>query len=396
MKTIKFILFVMLLLPFSIVSAGTNVEQTCYYSVEVSRYTHKKVTLINECDFSTSICKSKYIFFNPTGYNTDEYSLPGIVMKSNNSAIKYDSKLDATSSNNMGIKCPSHLYVDEGNTLNDYFFQSNVQDECITDSSKCSDISGYALYPLASVTINAYGKSKNYSSDKLQDYYNTTDFHFDVEETKCGTYAHNSDTHTVSVINGKCYMDGSTSDSGTCSSCPDKIYYVSWNVIVTDREGGYHDAGDGHAERKYGYRITYDSAHERIEYELPRDPGVNLEDSGKYKDIVSCRDADYKYIKECGCMPASLTDLTSRLYMLIKIAAPALLLVIGGFDLIKAMSAQDESAINKARQKLIKKFIAAAAVFLIFTLIQFLVSTFANNVSDTMKCLDYILNGYVA
>jgi hypothetical protein len=121
-----------------------------------------------------------------------------------------------------------------------------------------------------------------------------------------------------------------------------------------------------------------------------------MEESGKYDDIVSCRDADYKYIKECGCMPASLTDLTSRLYMLIKIAAPALLLVIGGFDLIKAMSAQDESAINKARQKLVKKFIAAAAVFLIFTLIQFIVSTFANNVSDTMKCLDYILNGYVA
>ncbi len=119
-------------------------------------------------------------------------------------------------------------------------------------------------------------------------------------------------------------------------------------------------------------------------------------DSGKYDDIVSCRDADYKYIKECGCMPASLTDLTSRLYMLIKIAAPALLLVIGGFDLIKAMSAQDEKAINKARQKLVKKFIAAAAVFLIFTLIQFIVSTFANNVTDTMKCLDYLLNGYVA
>ena len=90
-------------------------------------------------------------------------------------------------------------------------------------------------------------------------------------------------------------------------------------------------------------------------------------------------------------MPAVLTDLTSRIYSLIKSAAPTLLLIVGGFDLIKAMSAQDEKAIGKARQKLVKKFIAAAAVFLIFTIVQFLVSTLAGG-SD----VDYILNGYKA
>ena len=57
---------------------------------------------------------------------------------------------------------------------------------------------------------------------------------------------------------------------------------------------------------------------------------------------------------------------------------------------------QDESAINKARQKLVKKFIAAAAVFLIFTLVQFIVSTLANDSRTTMTCVDYLLNGYVA
>ena len=72
------------------------------------------------------------------------------------------------------------------------------------------------------------------------------------------------------------------------------------------------------------------------------------------------------------------------------------MLIIGGFDLVKAMSAQDEKAINKARQKLVKKFIAAAAVFLIFTLVQFIVSTLANDSRTTMTCVDYLLNGYVA
>ena len=128
----------------------------------------------------------------------------------------------------------------------------------------------------------------------------------------------------------------------------------------------------------------------------PEPEPAPLDPSNKYSDIISCRDVDYNYIKDCGCMPASLTDLTSRLYMLIKIAAPALLLIIGGFDLIKAMSAQDEKAINKARQKLVRKFIAAAAVFLIFTLVQFIVSRLASDSASTIKCVDYLLNGYVA
>ena len=116
--------------------------------------------------------------------------------------------------------------------------------------------------------------------------------------------------------------------------------------------------------------------------------------SSKYDGMTTCRDVDYDYIKECGCMPAALADLTSRIYMIIKIAAPALLLVIGGFDLIKAMSAQDESAINKARQKLVKKFVAATMVFLLFTLIQFVASAFSGGNTATLKCVDYLLNGY--
>ena len=123
-------------------------------------------------------------------------------------------------------------------------------------------------------------------------------------------------------------------------------------------------------------------------------PDVPVEPSNKYEDIISCRDSGYKYIKECGCMPSALADLISNLFMVIKIAAPALLLIVGGFDLIKAMSAQDEKGIKKEQQKLVKKFIAAAAIFLIFTIVQFLVTTLANNSGNIIKCVDYLLNGY--
>ena len=176
------------------------------------------------------------------------------------------------------------------------------------------------------------------------------------------------------IVGGR-FMLGSI-DLGNVSSCPEYIYIVDPTRHTSD-----------------SCRLSLASA-DKLFGTAGRVPP--LEDSGRYDDIISCRDADYKYIKDCGCMPAALTDLTSRLYMLIKIAAPALLLIIGGFDLIKAMSAQDEKAINKARQKLVKKFIAAAAVFLIFTLVQFIVSTLASDSASTMKCVDYLLNGYVA
>ena len=95
-------------------------------------------------------------------------------------------------------------------------------------------------------------------------------------------------------------------------------------------------------------------------------------------------------------MPTALTDITSNIYGLLKIVAPALLVIVGGFDLIKSMSSEDEGAIKKAQQKLVKKLIAAAAVFLLFVLVQFLVTLIANSTdgSNITTCLDYLLNGY--
>ncbi len=214
-------------------------------------------------------------------------------------------------------------------------------------------------------------------------------------DTDCGKYKSSLST---SVPNADVKIEGTTVKlripvtsistwsrvSGSTSECPSAIYCVCGGSTC-DFDVCYLD------ENSYAYHIWTP-----VVVPEPEPEPVTPEASDKYKDIISCRQTDYNYISECGCMPAALTDLTSRLYMLIKIAAPALLLIIGGFDLVKAMSAQDESAINKARQKLVKKFIAAAAVFLIFTLVQFIVSTLANDSRTTMTCVDYLLNGYVA
>ena len=120
---------------------------------------------------------------------------------------------------------------------------------------------------------------------------------------------------------------------------------------------------------------------------------IEVEKPHPYQNVNICDKNSIEYIQKCGCMPASLTDLTSRIYLLLKIAAPALLLIIGGFEMVKAMTASDESAIKKAQQKLIKKFVAAAMVFLLMTVIQFLASVLGTD-QGTLECVDYILNGY--
>ena len=120
---------------------------------------------------------------------------------------------------------------------------------------------------------------------------------------------------------------------------------------------------------------------------------VEVEKPHIYENVELCDESGINYIKQCGCMPASLTDLTSRIYLLLKIATPALLLIIGGFEMVKAMTASDESAIKKAQQKLIKKFVAAAMVFLLMTIVQFLASVLGTD-GTTLECVDYILNGY--
>jgi len=186
------------------------------------------------------------------------------------------------------------------------------------------------------------------------------------------------------VTTGETYMSSGTK----FTDCPKEL----WITDAAFHEGGVKE------NRVHTYKPFNGVTNNRYvnEGEVTLYSSIPIELSDKYKNIQSCRDATYKYIKQCGCMPASLTDLTSRGYMLIKIAAPALLLIVGGFDLVKAMSAQDDSAIKKTQQKLVKKFVAAAAVFLILTLTQFLVSTLSNNAGQTLECLDYILNGYAA
>ncbi len=79
------------------------------------------------------------------------------------------------------------------------------------------------------------------------------------------------------------------------------------------------------------------------------------------------------------------------LFQLIQIVVPIALLIFGVIDLAKAVLASDEKEIKAAQGKLIKRSIAAAAVFFAVTLVNVIMGLVAKGGDeDTSKATDWI------
>ena len=80
-----------------------------------------------------------------------------------------------------------------------------------------------------------------------------------------------------------------------------------------------------------------------------------------------------------------LNSVWTLLGYLLKIAyvlTPVLLILTGSISLLTAMVNKDDSAIKKAQQVLIKKIIAAVAVFLVITITNIVLSLVASDVQN--------------
>lgn len=74
--------------------------------------------------------------------------------------------------------------------------------------------------------------------------------------------------------------------------------------------------------------------------------------------------------------------------LLIKIAVPIILIVVGIVDLMNAVSQKKDDDIKKAQQLLVKRVIAAVMVFLVATLVSIVMRLVGN--SAYTKCMDCI------
>ena len=98
------------------------------------------------------------------------------------------------------------------------------------------------------------------------------------------------------------------------------------------------------------------------------------------------------FLFACKDIPSDLVGLLRLVYKAIQIGVPIILIIVGRFDLGKAITQQKEDEIKKAQNLLVKKAIAAALVFLMFSLVSLVVSI-VNIDSDSWNCVEYLLTG---
>ena len=105
-----------------------------------------------------------------------------------------------------------------------------------------------------------------------------------------------------------------------------------------------------------------------------------------------------------GCMSAfggknvelapKIPNTVHTVILVIQIAVPIVLVIMGMLDLFKAITAQKEDEIKKGQQMFIKRLLAAAIVFFVIAIVKLLFSFVADDKNGNMiDCVNCFLNG---
>lgn len=114
-----------------------------------------------------------------------------------------------------------------------------------------------------------------------------------------------------------------------------------------------------------------------------------------FLDIMKmCHECDIAF-GISGGMPQQIVKIIHLIYNAIRIAVPIILIIVGMFDMGKAITQQKEDEIKKAQQLLVRKAVAAGLVFLIVSLVGlvFSVASGEKTSGETWKCVDALLSG---
>ena len=84
----------------------------------------------------------------------------------------------------------------------------------------------------------------------------------------------------------------------------------------------------------------------------------------------------------CGGIGPIVGVIKNGIFPIIQIGIPILLILMGSIDLGKAVISSDEKAIKGATSNLIKRCIAAIAVFFIVTIVRILTNIIASNAKE--------------
>lgn len=84
-----------------------------------------------------------------------------------------------------------------------------------------------------------------------------------------------------------------------------------------------------------------------------------------------------------------LAKIIRYVILILQIAVPIILVLLGTIDLIKGMSAQKEDEIKKGQQIFIKRLISGAIVFFVFAIVKLVVSVASNGDRENIMTCAY-------
>ena len=85
------------------------------------------------------------------------------------------------------------------------------------------------------------------------------------------------------------------------------------------------------------------------------------------------------FMDACSDLAPFISLVKNGIMPIIQIGIPILLIVMGSIDLGKAVMASDDKEIKAATTKLVKRAIAAAAVFFVVAIVNLLMNVIAGN-----------------
>ena len=111
-----------------------------------------------------------------------------------------------------------------------------------------------------------------------------------------------------------------------------------------------------------------------------------------YEEQYTNYDAgDDRYCGDNVKLPAFLPNIVSKLYILIQILVPVVLVILGTMDLLKGITAGKDDEIRKAQQAFFKRLIAAVLVFFVFAAVKLTLSLTTKKSKNLLNCVDCII-----
>ena len=100
---------------------------------------------------------------------------------------------------------------------------------------------------------------------------------------------------------------------------------------------------------------------------------------------------------ECGDydIPYAIPQIVRTIIVILQIATPIIIIMLGSVDLVKAMIAQKEDEIKKGQQTFIRRAVVGVLVFLVFAIVRLAVGLVApeNENNNMWNCVDCFVNG---